>query len=167
METLTLEQAYYIGELIAAIAVVVSLIYVALQVRQNTYAVRLNTNHQVAEELTNLYDRWNNDGVMSDIFFRGLAAPEDLAGIEKFRFYTMMHNYFRTYENAYYQQIQGAFDPLQWTGVNQMLCDTAKLPGLNTYWQDRKYWYSVDFQKHFDKLALGTSANPAYRQAGT
>jgi hypothetical protein len=35
MESLTLEQAYYIGELIAAIVVIMSVVYLALQVNQS------------------------------------------------------------------------------------------------------------------------------------
>ena len=42
METLTLEQAYYLGELLGVIAVVTSLIYLALQLRQNTLSIRMS-----------------------------------------------------------------------------------------------------------------------------
>ena len=45
METLTLEQAYYIGELFGVVAVVTSLIYLAIQLRQNTKSIRLGTLH--------------------------------------------------------------------------------------------------------------------------
>lgn len=42
METLTLEQAYYLGELLGVIAVVASLIYLTLQLRQNTLSIRMS-----------------------------------------------------------------------------------------------------------------------------
>ncbi len=51
METLTLEQMYYIGELVAAFVVLISLVYMAIQLRQNTNAIKLGTAHAVAEEI--------------------------------------------------------------------------------------------------------------------
>ncbi len=49
MESLTLEQIYFMSEIIGVIAVIISLIYVGLQVKQNTHVVRLNTVHNIAE----------------------------------------------------------------------------------------------------------------------
>ena len=48
MEPLTLEQAYYIGELIAAFVVIVSVIYLALQVRQNTQVILTSNTHNIS-----------------------------------------------------------------------------------------------------------------------
>ena len=42
METLTLEQAYYIAQMVAAVILVLSVVYLALQVHQNTHAMRLS-----------------------------------------------------------------------------------------------------------------------------
>ena len=44
METLTLEQAYYIGELIAAFGVITSLLHVGFQIRETKKAVRVLTS---------------------------------------------------------------------------------------------------------------------------
>ena len=55
METLTLEQAYYIGELVASFVVLISLVYMAIQLRQNTNAIRLGTAHAVAEEFREMF----------------------------------------------------------------------------------------------------------------
>jgi hypothetical protein len=49
METLSLEQIYYLCQTIAAGAVVISLIYVGIQVRQNTHAINLSTAHNISE----------------------------------------------------------------------------------------------------------------------
>ncbi len=49
MESLTLEQIYFMSEIIGVIAVIISLFYVGLQVKQNTHMVRLNTVRNIAE----------------------------------------------------------------------------------------------------------------------
>lgn len=43
MEALTLEQAYYIAEIVGVLSIVISLTYVAAQIRQNTMAIRSDT----------------------------------------------------------------------------------------------------------------------------
>ncbi len=43
METITLEQSPYLAEIVGVFAIVVSLIYLTLQVRQNTRTTRLET----------------------------------------------------------------------------------------------------------------------------
>jgi hypothetical protein len=48
MENITLEQIYYIGELIAVIAVIASLLYAGKQMKQNTEAMQVNAASAVA-----------------------------------------------------------------------------------------------------------------------
>jgi len=55
MNTQLLEQIYYVGELVSVVAVVVSLIYVGIQVRQNTRAVRSSTLQNIAEAQLNVH----------------------------------------------------------------------------------------------------------------
>ena len=47
METLTLEQAYYMGELLAAVIVIISIFYLAAQVKHSTRATQLQTTHDM------------------------------------------------------------------------------------------------------------------------
>lgn len=43
-----------LGELVGGVAIIVSLIYVGLQIKQNTNALKLNTAHNTVEELADL-----------------------------------------------------------------------------------------------------------------
>ncbi len=47
METLTLEQASYLAEIIGVVAVVGSIIYLAIQVKQSTQAAKITAAHIV------------------------------------------------------------------------------------------------------------------------
>ena len=53
MEALTLEQAYYIAEIIGVLSIVMSLVYVAVQIRQNTVAIRSDTSQSI-------HDAWGD-----------------------------------------------------------------------------------------------------------
>ncbi len=55
METLTLEQAYYIAEIIGVLSIVMSLVYVAVQIRQNTVAIRSDTSQSIHDAWGDVY----------------------------------------------------------------------------------------------------------------
>ena len=61
-----------IGQVIGAVAVVVSLIYVAYQIRQNTNAVRAATAQSVHEHFASWYHLLASDESLSQVVIDGL-----------------------------------------------------------------------------------------------
>ena len=103
-----------LGELVGGIAIIVSLIYVGLQIKQNTNALKLNTAHNTVEELADLFLIPAQHAELGDIFFRGLQDMDSLEGSERVRFYGYLHKYCRTYENVHYQYLRGALAYIQY-----------------------------------------------------
>ena len=68
-----------IGQVIGAIAVVISLIYVALQIRQNTNAVRSATAQSVHEHFANWYHLIAADAELARIAANGLRDYQSLS----------------------------------------------------------------------------------------
>jgi hypothetical protein len=62
-----------LGQVIGAIAVVVSLIYVALQIRQNTAAIRSATAQSVHEHFANWYQTFATDPSLVDVGVKGFG----------------------------------------------------------------------------------------------
>ena len=166
MEAITLEQVYYLGQTVAAAALVISLIFVSLQLRQNTNAVRLSTLHDVKDTYRDIHTGWSRDAEMADIVFRGMQDVTSVSGNERLRFYTTMETMFLGFENIYYQMTEGALEPRHWSGAAQQMIDITKLVGVHAFWQDRKHWYSEDFQKYIDETVIPTPS-AHYKMAGT
>ena len=72
METLTLEDRYYISQMVAAIILVFSVIYLALQVRQNTSAMRLSNFQAGSMNWANFMGMLTNSEECTDIYRRGI-----------------------------------------------------------------------------------------------
>jgi len=68
---MTLEEAYLLSQIISAVAVVGSVIYLAVQVQRNTVAVRLNTGHSVSAEMRASLALVAQNDTLADIVFRG------------------------------------------------------------------------------------------------
>src|SRR5438552_6322972 len=75
-----------LGQIIGALAVVISLIYVALSIRQNTNAIRAATAQSVHEHYASWYNSFAGDETLSGIAIKGLKDYGSLSEIEKARF---------------------------------------------------------------------------------
>ena len=164
METITLEQASFLAEILGGIAVIVSLIYVGLGVRQNAQAVRLSAGQAIARELREVVSQWVSADV-ADIMVLGVNNLE-ISGAEKLRFYAIFNNLMRVMENGYYQFAAGTLDPTLWEGFKHTLADVMSSPGAKSWWAARKHWFSAEFQRYFDE-DVSPGATPGYHLAGT
>jgi len=144
------EKPYQISEIVASVAIIISLIYVAVQVQQNTQAIKHSAGNYAADQARKLY-LISADPDHRALLFRAWVDPESVQGIDKFGFFGIMHDYFRTLENVYYQQVDGALDRRLWDGLLRSIGFTLSLPGARHYWSERRIWYSDDFQSFIDK----------------
>jgi hypothetical protein len=99
-----------IGELVAAIATVATLVYLAIQVRHNSRALdrsnefaQANSIHQVTTMFNELNWRLAGDGELAEIHARALRG-EPLDAAETTRFTAFVNTYVATIENLVAQQ---------------------------------------------------------------
>lgn len=156
---MTIQDWGAIGELIGGVAVIVTLIYLALQIRQNTRAIKLSTVHGIAESFRSQYALVGQSDSVAELYTTGLLRPETLDQSQGVQFYALMHNMVRGYEDAYYQHAEGALDSKYWSGMQSQMCDSVSAQGFQNYWGDRKHWYSKSFQKHVNEVLLPGAKN--------
>ena len=123
---MTIEDLGNIGELIAAIATVITLAYLALQIRENTRSVRGSTiQAHVNLEMTVCALIAQH----ADVFERGSANVSDLNGAERIVFDQLVASVMSLMDNAYSQYQNGLF-----TGFDFIVADWQqtylKLPGF-------------------------------------
>ena len=157
MEILTLEQAYYISQLIGTLAVIISLVYVAKQIRQNTNTIKLNSAQNLSHELRESLALLASDAELSGIHLRAMRDIDDLAPVEKFRFYILLNNIFRVYENAYYQYTQGTVDSGVWAGIFGNMNVTKATSGYQAFWRERRMIFGEKFQDFYDTEVIGSA----------
>jgi len=86
MESLTLEQVYYLAEIIGVVAVVASIIYLAIQVKQNGRSLRIQTVHDLSSQYSDVQASLAYDQEMVDIYHRGIYNFDQLDNQEQLRF---------------------------------------------------------------------------------
>jgi len=90
--------------------VVLSLIYVGIQLKQNTRAVRLTTMESVLQQFREHEALVCQSSEPADIFWRGHEDPSALKGQEVMRYHQLSNYYYKSFENAYFQYRDGVLD---------------------------------------------------------
>ncbi len=151
---MTLEQLANIAEIFGMAVVAITLIFLTVQIRQNTRAVRLRTFHTISEAFRTQYALIGGSELVAAVYRTGLTRPQELKDVARMQFYALMHNQVRGYENAFYQQAEGALDARYWAGMQGQMLNTCSAPGFIQYWNDRRGWYSESFQRHVDDVLI-------------
>jgi hypothetical protein len=96
-----------IGQLVGALAVVISLIYLAREVRSNARATRIAAGRSTLGFLNRFTQQITEHADLAELRDRGFKDFESLEGADRARFGSYMHAMFRTVEDVYYQHLQG------------------------------------------------------------
>ncbi|MFP5328606.1 MAG: hypothetical protein ACLGHC_00495 [Alphaproteobacteria bacterium] len=149
---MTLEQASLVAQIVSAIAVIASLIFVGVQLRQATAAIRGSSSEAHAALYTELVDSIIDSADFARIWSIGLNDPKALQEEEWVRFVAYASALFRQYETSRVQWQKGRLDAEHWHTIEKQAVSFGHLPGLKAAWKLRRHWYSRDFRDWFDRL---------------
>jgi hypothetical protein len=121
------------SELIGAVAVVVSLVYLALQIRQNTRAIRGSTLDAITAHMQEEL-RWSSE--MPEIFRKALEDPEELTFEESWRLSEFVTAAFTARQNEYHQYKQGLLDEDVWASVENIIRIFMGMAWVQNWWQE-------------------------------
>lgn len=149
---MSLENLGNIGEFLAAIGVIVSLIYLAVQIGQNTRWVRASLAdvhfRGVADWLSNVASHPE----LGKTFFVGLQQFEDLSDGEQRQFLFLILSLFKTYERLHYQYCRGNVEEGLWNREAAPLLLFIQSSVFDTWWKARRDWFQEDFQHEVERL---------------
>jgi hypothetical protein len=149
---MTLSDLASIGSFISGVAVVLSFIFLALQMRQNTQAVRAAASQAHAANLQQILTPIIEDADVAHLFRTGISDPDDLTDDERARFLIAFSGIFRFYEAARLQWRHGQLDPEHWHSVEFQLRDLVARSGVQMYWKMRRHWHSPEFRDWVETL---------------
>ncbi len=126
-----------VSELVAAIAVVISLIYIAVQVRSGASAFRTSIRDTSFHALMEFNYALSADESLAWIFQQGVNDWDSLEDRERIRALQMIYTFFKMFENMYLQYLNGLVEEEMWTSNNEILLAYATQPGCQKYLSQR------------------------------
>ena len=145
-----------IGQIIGALSVVISLIYLARQVGSSARETRIASVRASADRFIRLLQLLAERPDLCDLFYRGNRDFKSLERVEQGRLASLYHQMLRIYEEAYYGQLEGQLDERVWRDVNVTMREVIASPGVQTWWRGRSHGFNEDFAKHIDQLQQDT-----------
>lgn len=103
-----------IGEFVAALGVIVTLIYLTTQIRQNTKSINSNNSNNVMQGFNHVNAALFSNPEVIGTYYRGLASPESLAPEELAQSMHAMASLMNIYRNLYHQFLDGTFPESKW-----------------------------------------------------
>ncbi len=92
-----------IAELLGAVAVLMTLIYLALQIRQNTKAVKSAALDSAIESVNSARLTLADNAELSELFLRGSTNPNSLTDLDELRFRVLLQTFMWSAWNVYSQ----------------------------------------------------------------
>ena len=141
---MTLSDLGDLGDFLGGLGVIVTLAYLAVQIRRNTQEVRSASLDAVAASHMEFQRSVWGDPVISKLWFDGMsgvALPED----EGRQFLLMVITCARHWERAYHRARGGTLRSTSWSGIHDELTGVFSSPGVRPYWKSIQYMFSADF----------------------
>ena len=135
-----------VGEVLGAIAVVLTLLYLARQVRDSSRQEQRAQYFQLNKEAVAFADGAARDPEWADVLLRGFQDRSALSSTEIFRFYAGLFGLFRAYEALFLYYQEGGVHDWGAESFRSTMLDIVGMPGVQAYWDDRKHWFSSEFQ---------------------
>ena len=151
---MTLETIYYVSQILAVAAIFGSLVFVGLQIRQNTKAIKATSHHAITDSFNAINNMIANDQALARIWRLGNAGSEDLNEDERVSFSFLSLAYMRIFETLYYQYNNGTLDKKLFDAELQTLkwSFTKERPGALAWWVNNPISLSAEFRAFIDGL---------------
>ena len=146
---MNVETINVLAQLIASIGVIISLFYLAAQVRQNTRSSRALVVDSLARSMHDLaFEMAQSDQLLKTA--TTLKDWKNATELERARAASFMLGYFKLFENAWFQMRQGTLERDQWEGYDAFLRSVWSEPAVKTWWTMRRMFFAPGFRKYVE-----------------
>ncbi len=140
-----------VGEVLGALAVVVTLGYLAIQMRQNTAALRISNENFLIERQDAIIATLVTDPSLAALAVKH-DRQEELTDVEHVR---MWNQYFRDllmWELAYNRLKEGHFSEAHWRDWDNAYSKQFVEEFPPSWWEEARPWLTDDFSDYVDAL---------------
>ncbi len=145
------------GELVGGFAIIVSLIYVGVQVKGSARATRSAVVNDATGSMQSWYQEMGSNRQASEVWFNALTSSDPLSTHDEFQFMFMMHAVFYALQNSYLLTQEGTLDADYRDAVSSPILAIKDLPGMDRYWTQRRGLLHRGFAECVDGLLLRDS----------
>ena len=146
---MSLEQAAYLSQIIAGFAVLASLLFVGVQIRQNTRSQKVVAVNSLTAAIAAINVPAMESPALGEALSRAFQDWGSATREQRIVAHFFLFSFFKLSESAWYQRKNDVLDEEQWVGWETLLRAMYHSKGVKEgWWQYRKDAYSPQFQAH-------------------
>lgn len=150
---MTIQDLGSIGELIAAIATVATLLYLASQIRSNTISMKAEARRAARVDSAAAGRLIAGSDDTAEMFLQGLVDPESLSATQKVRFQFLIAEVaFGVLETQEREWRMGTTDREDLDVTWRHVAPLVSSPGGQWFWKAHGREYAAEFREYVDRL---------------
>ncbi len=138
-------------EMAGAAAILLGLVFVGLELKQNTAAMSAQAVFQLNVSANENHRAMAQDSELSELVHKGYEDPESLSDIERRMFVSWMRLRFNIAEAAWIYRNKGLLDEADAAGYQGSICDTMSRNGARWFWESKIGNYAEGFVNDVEK----------------
>ena len=151
-----------IGQLATVIIGVPSIIYFAIQLREQTRERRQAAVNALTVQWGDLTKALHENAEFTALYLRGVQSFHDLDAVSKLRFSAYQNRFFKNFEGMYYSQREGILSLELWDEIDRTMSDFLAYDGVRQWWETRKHWHTEAFVRVVDAIIAKGEKPTAY-----
>src|SRR5215813_7660472 len=148
-----------LGSFINGFAVLISLIYLSLQVRQTKRNQQIAIRHSRASRIVELHLALADPGV-ADAWLRGAGSPQEITQTELSQFTNLCRALFFHFEDSFYQREEGLLNDDAFETVVAGVRFSARSPGWRAAWRMSRPNFGGRFLDFMDGVIAESALEP-------
>ena len=155
-----------LGSFVSGIAVLISLIYLSLQIRQSAKHTQALISQGRADHALRQNELIADNAGFTEIIIRGMTGDDAMDTVQAARFHAYAFNSFLTNEDEFRQHRAGLIDEARHAGFVKRIRNMLRQPGYRAMWRMQRDGFDEDFQSFMDGLAHQARQLPPVDYAG-
>jgi len=150
------------GQLAAVFVGIPSLIYLAVQIREQTKERRQAAVNALTVQWGDLSSALHDSADLSTIFLRVVQSFGDLDPVSKLRFSAFFNRFLNHFEGMYFSHCEGTLTASSWGKIERSMSDLIAYPGVQQWWETRRHWHTEEFRRVVDAIIARGDEPKAY-----
>ena len=140
--------------LIANLGVILGIVFLAVEIQQNTNALRAQTRDSISHRQVEWFTNIGSNQYAAATLQKGSRStdPLELNDAQSLSFMFLVQSNMRMWENEYYQYKIGLFDDKEFEPRLERWKFITRAPGRREVWQSVRSGYSPDFRALMDEM---------------
>lgn len=136
-----------LGEFLGGLGVIVSLLYLALQIRGSNASQRSETYARSLERMSSMQQLLARDHAFTKLYNEGLFDPKQLTITQRTQFTWVLTELFGTLEFMFFQVEQGSISRELWLRWHDTLKWWLTFPGVRAWWAGKPAPFTPTFSR--------------------